>query len=328
MIDFPLCRNRHILRRHSFGNFIIPAYKGISLFCRVDRGSDRRVVILRDRSNFAAAVGVKGYCVLIDLPLCRDCHNLRGHLLGKGGIPADEGIALSRQGRRGDRCAIILVDDDILLTVCGLDPDRVRKDLPSGVQRHIPGDRVIKVPPLRAVGILIPAKEVVAFPYRLFIGSSDTFVLLFFARCRTGKCAAVRIERDRTHGSIYPHRIQGAVLRFVIPCCAVTAFIAVLPATPLLVKPAVEKISLVPRYRHLIKFLTVGDGHGVLRHRTAVGIESNGVPMEGPLRRQRDTRYGIVIRKVSIGGSRQYVTAAECPAHKIITGFCRIGNAV
>ena len=186
-----------------------------------------------------------------------------------------------------------------------------------------------------AGGIRIPAAEVVPLPYRLFIRPLDTLVLFFLTRCRTGQCAAVRIERDRAKGRFLPHGIQGAVPRFVICVRATAVFIAVLPAAPLFIIPATEKISLVPGYRHLIERLTVGGGHGVPLHCaaagiecTAVGIEGNGVQMEGPLRRQRDARYGIVSRKVGICGSRKYISAVECPARKIIAGFFGIGNAV
>ena len=64
-----MCFNRHILRRHSFGDFLIPALKGIAFSCRVGRGGNFRTVILRDRCNLTSAVGIKGYCVLIDFPL-------------------------------------------------------------------------------------------------------------------------------------------------------------------------------------------------------------------------------------------------------------------
>ena len=64
-----MCFNRHILRRHSFGDFLIPTLKGIAFSCRVGRGSNFRTVILRDRCNLTSAVGIKGYCVLIDFPL-------------------------------------------------------------------------------------------------------------------------------------------------------------------------------------------------------------------------------------------------------------------
>ena len=64
-----MCFNRHILRRHSFGDFLIPALKGIAFSCRVGRGGNFRTVVLRDRCNLTSAVGIKGYCVLIDFPL-------------------------------------------------------------------------------------------------------------------------------------------------------------------------------------------------------------------------------------------------------------------
>ena len=299
--------------------------------------------IVTESRNFAAAGSADDRCragrlrprvsaVVANRPPCRDRQNLRGHLCREFTVPAGEDIARSCQGRRGDRCAVILVDEDILLTVFGLDSDHIRKDLPSGVQRHIPGNRVVKVPFLLrlAGGIRIPAQEVVAFPYRPFIetGFADTLVLLLLARCRTGQYAAVRIERDRAKGRLLPHGVQGAVPRFVIPGRAVTVFVAVLPAAPLLVIPATEKISLVPGYRHLIEWLTIGDPHGSLRHRAAVAVEGHRVGARCPLGCQRDTRYGIVIRKVGIGGFRQYAPVAECPARKIIAGFCRIGNAV
>ena len=330
-----MCGDRHIIRWHCRRNFFVPTHKGITLSCRVSRSGDRRAVILSDGGDFTASGGIKCYCVLIDFPLRRDRHNLCGHFIGEWDIPADEGIALSRRIiRDGDGRAIILIDNNILLTVFEPDSDYVRKDVPSGVQRHIPWNRVVKVPHLCAVGILIPATEVVAFPYRLFIGFLDTLVLLFLARFRTGQCAAVRIEGDRAKGCLLPQGIQGTVLRFVICVRATAVFIAVLPAAPLFIIPATEKISLVSGYRHLFKIPAICDLHCVLRHRTAtgiecaaVGIEGNGVQMEGPLRRQRDARYGIVSRKVGICGSRKYISAVECPARKIIAGFCRIGNA-
>ena len=64
-----MCFNRYILRRHSFGDFLIPTLKGIALSCRIVRGGNCCTVILRDRCNLTSAVGIKGYCVLIDFPL-------------------------------------------------------------------------------------------------------------------------------------------------------------------------------------------------------------------------------------------------------------------
>ena len=133
-----------------------------------------------------------------------------------------------------------------------------------------------------AGGIRIPAAEVVPLPYRLFIRPLDTLVLFFLTRCRTGQCAAVRIERDRAKGRFLPHGIQGAVPRFVIRGRALSLFVAVLFAVPLSVIPAAEKIPLIPRYRHLIERLTVGGGHGALRRRAAVAVKGDGVSIGGP----------------------------------------------
>ena len=231
--------------------------------------------------------------VVANRPQCRDRHILGGHLCREFLVPACEDIARSCQDRLGDRRVAIRVDPYILLAVFGLDRDPVRKGPPPGIQRHIPGDRVVKVPPLRgrAVGILIPALEAVTLPHGIFLGFSDTLVQFLFAGCRTGQCAAVRIERDRAHGGLFPVRIQCAVVCLVICGRAMALFVAVLPAAPLLIKPAAEKISLVPRYRHLIKFLTIGDLHGFLRHRAAVGVKSHHVDIRRPFCR---ALYGIV----------------------------------
>ena len=69
LIDFPLCSDRHIFGRHGRGNFHIPTDKGVALSCRVGRGGDRRVVILCNRCDLAAACGVKGNCVPVYCPL-------------------------------------------------------------------------------------------------------------------------------------------------------------------------------------------------------------------------------------------------------------------
>ena len=63
-----MCFNRYILRRHSFGDFLIPALKGIAFSCRVGRGGNFRTVILRDRCNLTAACGIKCNCIFIRVP--------------------------------------------------------------------------------------------------------------------------------------------------------------------------------------------------------------------------------------------------------------------
>ena len=116
-----MCFNRHILRRHSFGDFLIPALKGIAFSCRVGRGGNFRTVILRDRCNLTSAVGIKCYCVLIDFPLCFNRHILRRHSFGDFLIPALKGIAFScRVGRGGNFRTVILRDRCNLTSAVGI----------------------------------------------------------------------------------------------------------------------------------------------------------------------------------------------------------------
>ena len=130
-IDFPLCRDSNILRRHGFGDFLIPALKGITFSCWVVRGGNFRTVVLSNGCNLTSAVGIKGYCVPIDFPLCRDSHILGGHGRGNFPVPADKGISFScRVGRSGNWCAVILRYGNIRFAVFGLDCDGILIDFP------------------------------------------------------------------------------------------------------------------------------------------------------------------------------------------------------
>ena len=130
-IDFPLCRDSNILGRHGFGDFLIPALKGITFSCWVVRGGNFRTVVLSNGCNLTSAVGIKGYCVPIDFPLCRDSHILGGHGRGNFPVPADKGISFScRVGRSGNWCAVILRYGNIRFAVFGLDCDGILIDFP------------------------------------------------------------------------------------------------------------------------------------------------------------------------------------------------------
>ena len=130
LIDFPLCFNRYILRRHGFGDFLIPTLKGITFSCRVVRGGNFCTVILCNWCNLTSAVGIKGYCVLIYFPLCFNRYIIRRHGFGDFLIPTLKGITLSCQGRSGNRCAVILRYDNIRFAVFGLDCDGILIDFP------------------------------------------------------------------------------------------------------------------------------------------------------------------------------------------------------
>ena len=98
----------HIPGRHGGGNGLIPAGKGIACFGRVGRGGDGSTIILGNGSDLAAASGIKGDGVPVDLPLCRQ-GQFFGHRCLKvpfafAVVPADEGMPLfGGVGRTGGR---------------------------------------------------------------------------------------------------------------------------------------------------------------------------------------------------------------------------------
>ena len=102
LIDRPLRRDRHIMRRHGRGNCRVPTGEGIAFSCRVGRRGDGYAVVLRDGRDGTAAGGVEGDGILIDLPLrpiflvahfcTADCrHRIAGQTLVI--IPALERVA-------------------------------------------------------------------------------------------------------------------------------------------------------------------------------------------------------------------------------------------
>ena len=125
-----MCFNRYILHRHGSGDFLIPSLKGITFSCRVVRGGNFRTVILCNWCNLTSAVGIKGYCVLIDFPLRFNRYILRRHGFGDFLIPSLKGVTFSCQGRSGNRCAVILRYDNIRFAVFGLDCDGILIDFP------------------------------------------------------------------------------------------------------------------------------------------------------------------------------------------------------
>ena len=126
-----MCFNRYILRRHGFGDFLIPSLKGITFSCRVGGSGNIRAVVLRNRSNLAAACGVKGDCVPIDFPLCFNRYILRRHGFGDFLIPSLKGITFScRVGGSGNIRAVVLRNRSNLAAACGVKGDCVPIDFP------------------------------------------------------------------------------------------------------------------------------------------------------------------------------------------------------
>ena len=135
LIDSPLCFNRYIIRRHGFGDFLIPTLKGVTFSCRIVRGGNFRTVVLSNGCNLTSAVGIKGYCVLIDFPLrpilfitcfcTADCRNRRAGQIFVV-IPALEGVPGARHICReccahavGIACDILPVCDRAAVRIQG-----------------------------------------------------------------------------------------------------------------------------------------------------------------------------------------------------------------
>ena len=98
LVDLPPGGDGHIPGRHGGGDLPVPAGKGIACFGGIGRGGDGSTIILGNGSDLAAAGGIKGDSVLVELPLCRQGQGF-GHGIGKvpfafAVVPADEGIAL------------------------------------------------------------------------------------------------------------------------------------------------------------------------------------------------------------------------------------------
>ena len=131
MIDFPLRGDGHILRRNGFGDFLIPSLKGITFSCRIIRGGNFRTVVLCNGCNLTSAVGIKGYCILIDFPLCFNRYILRRHGFGDFLIPPLKGITFSCWVVRGGNfCTVVLSNGCNLTSAVGIKGYCVLIDFP------------------------------------------------------------------------------------------------------------------------------------------------------------------------------------------------------
>ena len=228
LIDFPLCFNRYILRRHGFGDFLIPALKGITFSCRIVRGGNFCTVILCNGCNLTSAVGIKGYCVLIDFPLCFNRYILRRHGFGDFLIPSLKGITFScRVVRGGNFCTVILCNGCNLTSACGVKGDCVLIGVPHRIERQ---RLVLRINVFKAIHLFAavngcPAYLRVARAGEQSAAQGKNIVVGFHIRHRTagavcaGEVNHLIVASDRKPGSISRYGIAGfiAVPIFIRP---------------------------------------------------------------------------------------------------------------
>ena len=159
---FPFRFKRYILGRHGRGNLCIPADKGVALSCRVGRCGNCRAIVLCNGCDFVAACRIKGYCILIDFPLCFNRYILRRHGFGDFLIPSLKGITFScRVGGSGNLRAVVLCNRSNFAAAGGVEGNRVGIRCPFCIQCYVIGDFIACIIPRRAVG-LVPATEGIA----------------------------------------------------------------------------------------------------------------------------------------------------------------------
>ena len=297
-----MCFNRHILRRHGFGDFLIPALKGIAFSCRVGRGGSFRTVVLRDRCNLTSAVGIKGYCVLIDFPLCFNRHILRRHGFGDFLIPTLKGIAFScRIVRDGNFRTVVLCNGCNLTSAVGIKGYCVLIDFPLCFNRYI----------LRRHGFgdfLIPTLKGVTFSCRIVRGGNFCTVIL----CNwCNLTSAVGIKG-------YCVRIDFPLRPILFITCFCTADCRNRRAGQIFVViPALERVACIGhivRRRECCTHAVGVSGDIAVVDRAAVRIQGYGVGRCCPLHRQ--------FRHISRNTAAGFVgIAIAVKPHKIIIGI-------
>ena len=301
-IDFPLCFNRYILRRHGFGDFLIPSLKGITFSCRVGGSGNIRAVVLRNRSNLAAACGVKGDCVPIDFPLCRDSNILRRHGFGDFLIPALKGITFSCWVVRGGNFrTVVLRNGCNLAAACGVKGYCILIDFPLCFNRYI----------LRRHGFgdfLIPTLKGVTFSCRIVRGGNFCTVIL----CNwCNLTSAVGIKG-------YCVRIDFPLRPILFITCFCTADCRNRRAGQIFVViPALERVACIGhivRRRECCTHAVGVSGDIAVVDRAAVRIQGYGVGRCCPLHRQ--------FRHISRNTAAGFVgIAIAVKPHKIIIGI-------
>ena len=310
LIDFPLCFNRYIFRRHGFGDFLIPALKGITFSCRVVRGGNFRTVVLSNGCNLTSAVGIKGYCILIDFPLCFNRYIFRRHGFGDFLIPALKGVTFScRIVRDGNFCTVILSNGCNLTSAVGIKGYCVLIDFPLCFNRYI----------FRRHGFgdfLIPAFKGITFSCRVGRGGNFRTIVLCNGCNLT---SAVGIKG-------YCILIDFPLRPILFITCFCTADCRNRRASQIFVViPALERVACIGhivRRRECCAHAIGVSGDIAAVDRAAVCVQRYGIDRGCPLHRQ----FRHISRNTGTG--RVELTVASAPHKEIACISVRAGHAV
>ena len=137
-VDFPRCRDSHVLCGHGCRNLYIPTIKGVTCLGRICGSGYSCSKIQRDSVNLVAAIGIESDGVLIYSPRRRDGHVLGRHSCRDSLIPICKGVALlGRICGSNDCCSEVLYDRSDLATAIGIESNGVLIDRPLCRDGHI-----------------------------------------------------------------------------------------------------------------------------------------------------------------------------------------------
>ncbi len=137
LVYLPLCSYNNVFGRHLIGNVNVPSDEGVTRLGRISRCSYCSIVILSDRRQRTAAVGVKGDSVLVNSPQCLYSLVLSRHNSRNGIIPSDKSVTrLGGVSRRNNRRIVIARYSLNLSSSIGIKGNGVLIYSPQSIKNH------------------------------------------------------------------------------------------------------------------------------------------------------------------------------------------------
>ena len=213
LIYFPLRRYGNVLCGHGFGYRPIPLYKGIACLGRVCGLSYLCTIVLRYGPNRTAAVRIERYGVLINRPLGRYGHVLRGHGCGDVLIPTGEGVTCLGRGcgcgyllviallYRRNRCAAVRIERYGILNRRTCESGRISRVAADISYRGLPTAELIAVMLVRILsGFCMSRLHAISYFFSFFFPVNHPCYFILpcgFAELRRIGCVAVNFLHIR-----------------------------------------------------------------------------------------------------------------------------------